>query len=108
MLTEQQVRLAARMYEIRDTSRRLLGDKYQETMAHYRLYIAQEIKRAGGGALEATKRLLEALQQDHNTGVIQMHLTAACVEMCEHEKPGASARERLVKRRAGVEARHGT
>lgn len=104
MFTEQQVRLAARMYEIRDTSRRLLGEKYQETMAHYRLYVKREMDQRGGGPLEATKRLIEALQKDHDTGVIQMHLTAACVEMCEQEKP-VSPRERLLKRRrAGGEA----
>lgn len=107
MFTEQQVRLAARMYEIRDTSRRLLGEKYQETMAHYRLYIGRAMKQWGCGALEATQRLIEALQQDHDTGVIQMHLLAACVEMCEQDKP-VSPRERLLKRRAHQEASHGT
>lgn len=106
MITEQQVRLAARMYEIRDTSRRLLGDRYQDMMPHYRLYIQREMERAGGGALEATKRLIEALQKDHDTGVLQMHLTAACVEICESEQP-ASPRERLLRRRAGMKERHG-
>lgn len=103
MFTEQQVRLAARMYEIRDTSRRLLGEKYQETMAHYRIYVGRAMKQWDCGALEATRRLIEALQQDHDTGVIQMHLTAACMEMCEQEKP-VSPRARLLSRRHKMEA----
>lgn len=107
MLGEQQVKLAARMYEMRDTSRRLLGERYAGVMAGYEWHIRAAMRRYGCGEMEAAKQILEQLQRDvPDSGMTQMQLVAAMVEMVERPKAPAS-RERLLRRRAKAEAKDG-
>jgi len=101
MIGEQQVKLAAKMYEMRDTSRRLLGERYAETMAAYRGHIQAAMAKRSCDELGAAKHLLECLQRDvPDSGSSQMFVVAAMVEMVEGAKP-ASPRDRLLRRRAG-------
>ena len=101
---EQQIRLAARMYEYRDTSRRLLGERYPAVMAEYRDYIRAAMKKHGTGPLEAAKKLIELLQAEcGGSEVQQMHIMSACVEMIEVE---STPRSRLLQRRK-TGGRHG-
>jgi len=75
---ERQVRMAARLYEMRDTARRLLGDKYGDKMAEL------------GGALrqvaDLTKRepLSVAIEAARDAdGLTQCYVLAAAVELAE-------------------------
>jgi len=101
MIGEQQVKLAAKMYEMRDTARRLLGERYAETMAAYQGHIRAAMAKYGCAELGAAKHLLECLQLDvPDSGTSQMFVVAAMVEMVEGSKP-PSPRERLLRRRKG-------
>jgi len=107
MLNESQVKLAAKVYEMRDTSRRLLGERYADSIEHYGKYIQAAMQKYGCDALAATKQILEQLQRDvPDSGMTQMQLVAALVEMVERSKVPAS-RERLLRRRAKKEAKYG-
>lgn len=105
MPTEQQVKLAAKMYDLRDASRRLLGDRYAETMATYKGHVRAAMTQYGCDEMGAAKKILELLQRDvPDSGMSQMHVVAAMVEMVEGSKP-VSPRDRLLRRRGGNDAR---
>jgi hypothetical protein len=77
---EQQVRLAAKLYEARDASRRILGEKYKERMALYGRGIrVLQIGETQDSVLSATIEL--AKKCDHEMEVI--FVIAAGVELIE-------------------------
>ena len=76
--TEKTVKMAARLYEMRDTARRLLGADYATKMAELGLALAT--------AAEKTKReplsvAIEASRDAH--GLTQCYILAAAVELAE-------------------------
>lgn len=81
MADEKQVRMAARLYEMRDTARRLLGDKYAQHMAE----VGTTLRRVA----DATKRepLEVAIEAARDAdGLAQCYLLAAAVELTEPTK----------------------
>lgn len=75
---ERQVRMAARLYEMRDTARRLLGDGYAGKMA--------ELGAALQTVADKTQReplavAIEAARDAH--GLTQCYILAAAVELAE-------------------------
>lgn len=84
MLTEKQVEIASKLYQSRRSAKGLYGDRYQEKLKPYREAIAEFMVDHREDVLPSTMALLKRLQElDRNTGVAQMLLLAACVEMCE-------------------------
>lgn len=78
MVGERQVRMAARLYEMRDTARSLLGDKYADKMA--------ELGSALRQVADLTQRdpLSVAIEAARNTdGLAQCYVLAAAVELAE-------------------------
>lgn len=76
--TEQQVKMAARLYEMRDTARRLLGDDYAATMGN--------LGTALQGVANATGRtpLSVAIEAAKSAdGLKQCYFLAAAVELAE-------------------------
>lgn len=47
MLTQKQITIAAKMFELRDTMKRLYAERWQEVAAPYREMIAGAIKGSG-------------------------------------------------------------
>lgn len=83
---EQQVRMAARLYEMRDTARRLLGSSYGAKMA--------ELGDALKTVAEKTNRqplsvAIEAAREAD--GLTQCYLLAAVVELTEPNERSASS-----------------
>lgn len=77
-----QVQMAAKLYDTRDTMRRFFGDKYQEKVNEYRPYLEAEAKNHGGQVLSAMIALCQKLNADgggHEIAVAMMMATA--VEM---------------------------
>jgi hypothetical protein len=78
MVGEQKVRMAARLYEMRDTARQLLGDKYADKMA--------ELGSALRHAADLTQRepLSVAIEAARDAdGLVQCYVLAAAVELAE-------------------------
>lgn len=76
---EQMVKVAARLYECRDTAKRLLGEKYQERMREYGDAVRSVAKVKCIGELEAGKMLAEA----SGGGMTALLVMAATVEIIE-------------------------
>ena len=82
--SEHQVRMAARLYEMRDTARRLLGENYAAKMA--------ELGDALKAAAQATQRgvLSIAIEAARNAPALtQCYILAAAVEVSEPTNPAA-------------------
>lgn len=82
MATEQQVKIAARIYEARDTAKRLLGDKYAAKIAEWQDAIRFYMKSTGLDGIHSVMELVSAAQRDGDA-MPQMLLLAAYVEMIE-------------------------
>lgn len=80
MATEQQVRIAARLYEMRDAAKALLGDKYSERMALYADVIRQVQAKLQLDELGATLRIVKGIEADGYETIMMM---AAYSEMIE-------------------------
>jgi hypothetical protein len=75
---ERQVRMAARLYEMRDTARRLLGDDYTGKMAELGLALKTVAEKTGRQPLAVA---IEAARVAH--GLTQCYVLAAAVELAE-------------------------
>lgn len=80
--TEKTVRMAATLYEIRDATRRLLGDKYPAKMAEMGKVVAQFAKMHGTNELAAAQWMVDQLEMRGND-VTTMLVLAAAVELIE-------------------------
>lgn len=76
---EQNTRVAAKMYECRETLQRLTGDKYQERVAEYKRYVQGAMTKWSLPTLPAALKLCQAVDES----ITQMWLTAAAVEIIE-------------------------
>ena len=82
---EEQVRLANKMYDVREFCRRVRGDKYEDEIASV---VKMLRKRAGEWDIDellAAKRIIEEAKEEGNDedGGITMWITAAAVESTE-------------------------
>jgi hypothetical protein len=80
MATEQQVRIAAKMYETRDAMKSLRGDKWPADFAEYSAFIRRAMEKWNLDTLPACLRICEKMEDRPMT---QMMLVAAAVEMVE-------------------------
>lgn len=79
---EKEIKLAARMYEIRDTARKFYGDRYAGTMRQVGAMIEGIARRDKVSTLEAaTSFAKEAFREGDEVSV--MLITAAAVELLE-------------------------
>lgn len=84
--SEKQVRMGARLYEMRDAARRLLGESYAEKMAEVGLALKTVAEKTNRQPMSVA---IEAAR-DAN-GLTQCYLLAAAVELAEPGQPGAAA-----------------
>ncbi len=78
--TEQQVRMAAQLYEMRDTARRLLGERYHDRMKGLGAIIKHESKKRGVSEISAATSLCK---ERGLLGFDVMLVMAAAVELTE-------------------------
>ena len=78
--TEQQVQIAATLYEMRDKARRLLGDKYKPCMAELGRILQDTARETGSGVLETA---IDVCKRRNLVGMDVMLTMAAAVELTE-------------------------
>lgn len=84
---ENAVRIAARLYDTRDTMRRFYGDKYPQEGEFYKRHIKIRMGACEEDALTASMALIKKLQTNvEGSGMAQALLMSAYVEISE-EKP---------------------
>jgi len=79
---EQKIKIAAKLYECRDTAKRFFSEKYAERLNPY-IHIIKEVMKANQlDELEAILRIskTKTYQED---GMVQMIFLAAVVELIE-------------------------
>ena len=79
MQTEQAVKMAAKLYECRDTAKRLFGDTYHERMAAY----GQTVKSAANALNCSDVAAATTLANKAGGGIAAVCFLAAVVEMTE-------------------------
>lgn len=80
MITETTVRLASKLYEMRDGAKQLLGERYPERMAEYRKVI-ETVQAAKH--LDTLKAAVEICQHGGCSGFTTIFVMAAACEMIE-------------------------
>ncbi|MDF8912878.1 hypothetical protein OU568_26605 [Escherichia coli] len=78
--TEQQVKMAAKLYEMRDRARRLLGAKYKPHMDELGRILTMTSKRDGKSVLKVAT---EIAKKRELIGIDLMMVMAAAVELSE-------------------------
>lgn len=86
MATEQHIRLCARLYEMRDAARRLLGARYHERMAEYRVPIEQVQSQLECDPLTAATKFCVGSEA---RGIDVIYLMTAALEMIEPSEKGS-------------------
>jgi hypothetical protein len=85
MATEQDIRLTVKLYEMRDSAKFMLGDKYAEKMAEFRKAIEiVQLKLHLDNPLAAATRIC---QNPDAGGFDVILLMAAACEMIEPSRP---------------------
>jgi len=79
---EQQIKMAAKLYECRDTARRFFGEEYKQKLEFYTHILKQVMK---DNDLEEIPALLKISKTQHyqENGMAQMMYMAAVVELIE-------------------------
>lgn len=78
--TEQQVKISAQLYDMRDKARRLLGDKYKERMVLLGAMVTDIARQEGKSELGAA---IDVCKQRHYVGMDLWLVMAAAVELTE-------------------------
>lgn len=78
--TAQQVQLAAKLYEARDTMRRLLGERYAARMAELGGVLKKVAARDSVSEIQAAQVVIKAIDAQ---GYDALQLLAAAVELVE-------------------------
>lgn len=84
---EQAVGITAKLREVRDTMRRLHGDKYQGRVWVYRQILECEMERAGCSAMLAAARVLKDPEFPKPTAMTEAMVFSAAVEIIESIPP---------------------
>jgi hypothetical protein len=93
MITLQHMQIASRLYDARDGAKMILGEKYHERMDSLQEDIREFMGLRNCEALPATMAIVTELQRSdrRGSGVAQMMILAAYVEMVEPSKEGVAA-----------------
>jgi hypothetical protein len=78
--TEQQVQMAAKLYEMRDRARRLLGEKYKAHMAELGRILKDTARQTGKSEIAVAT---EVVKKRNLIGMDLMMVMAAAVELTE-------------------------
>jgi len=78
--TEQQVKMAAQLYEMRDEARRLLGERYKPHMAELGKILTMTAERDKKDTMSVA---IEVCKKRHLEGMDLLMVMAAAVELTE-------------------------
>lgn len=78
--TEQQVQIAAKLYEMRNRARRLLGEKYKQHMAELGRILKDTARQTGKSEIVVAT---EVAKKRNLVGIDLMMVMAAAVELTE-------------------------
>lgn len=78
--TEQQIRIASKLYECRDAARTLLGERYKGRMAELGAVLTRIAEGRKVSVLRAAQDAAKAVVGD---GMTQIQILAAAVELVE-------------------------
>jgi hypothetical protein len=79
----EQIKLAAKLYEARDSARFIHGDNFPAKVAEFRPHIEKVMKAKNLDTLKATMDLVKTLQDLDAPGALQLIILATGVEMIE-------------------------
>lgn len=79
---QQAIVATAKMYEIRDTAKRLLGNEFLEKLAPYKNCIQQEMKAKGVDEINALLNISKT-ETYKKSGAVQMMFISAVTELIE-------------------------
>jgi len=86
------VQIAAKLYDMRDTAKRILGERWPAMMARYRPDIELKMVCTEVDALTAARSMVASLQKaSPDSGGAQMCILATAVEMVEPSSDGEGA-----------------
>lgn len=77
------VQMAAKIYDARDSMKRLFKDDYPAKMTEYRAYIETSMERNDCDALHAMMHIMKGLQKIDGSEMNQALIMAAAVEVIE-------------------------
>ena len=81
---EQQIKMAAKLYECRDTAKKLYGAEFENKISYYKRYIkACMMKHNYKDEITAAMRLAKDCEGVQGSGMGVMLIMAACVELIE-------------------------
>ena len=83
MISEKHITIAAKLYEMRSTAKRLFAEKYDDRVAPYRDLLRKISKVDGTSDAQACIKAMKAAADQHN-GMDMMLFGAAFVEMSEN------------------------
>lgn len=84
-MSEKAIRLASRLYDARDTAKRILGDGFADRMAKEQEHIRKVMEQHQCEPIPATMAIVTELQKKHpyTSGSAQLMILSACVELIE-------------------------
>jgi hypothetical protein len=85
---ERHVRMAARLYKLRDTARQLLGNKYHERTRDLGVILQQTADKRCCSVVEVAT---EVCRDSHLHGIEEMLVMAAAVEVVDPSPKGGAA-----------------
>jgi hypothetical protein len=85
---EQQIKLAAKLYQCRDTAKKMYGKDYQETLLPFIRRIRARMALDQCSELEAALTLIESLQELRGEATGTLLFSAAAVEMLKPSEKG--------------------
>lgn len=83
MISEQDVKLAERLYECRDTCKKLYGADWKDKIQFHTNIIRACMKKYNLNELRAAKKLIDDNYDADSSGVFTLKVLAAVVEMIE-------------------------
>lgn len=83
---EQQIKIAAKLYDCRDTAKRFFKEDFWEKIKPHTEIIKQVMKSNGIGEMKALLKISET-EMYQDSGMTQMMFIAAMVELLEPSKP---------------------
>jgi hypothetical protein len=83
MSSELAIKTCAKLYESRDTARKLFGDKYAERIREASDIIQSVMRAQKCSEMIAGMKILESMKHDYSAGMTQLLFAAAIVELVE-------------------------
>jgi len=83
---EKEIKLSQKIYDCRESARKLYGKDYEKEMSDYKRYIkAAMVKHNLDSELKAAMQLIDDCKDIHGADVATMKILSACVDLIEEK-----------------------